>query len=69
MKNITGKSLLIFYNSELPVHAEGIIDGKFSAYCQDVIQQYLTSYLTIILLFSGSGRTGEAPLMNRYCSV
>ena len=48
VKNVTGKSLLIFYNRDLPVHAEGIIEGKFSEYCQGVIQQYLTSYLTII---------------------
>lgn len=48
IKKIVGKSILIFYNQNLPIHAEGIIDENFSEYCQDEIKLYLNSYLTII---------------------
>ncbi len=49
-KNVIGKSILIFYNKDLPVHAEGIIDGMFSKYCQNEIKFYQKSYLTIVEL-------------------
>ncbi len=48
MQKIEGKSLLIFYNDDLQLHAEGIINCNFSHYCLDVIKDYLNSTLTII---------------------
>ena len=48
VEKIVGKSLLIFYNDDLQLHAEGIINCNFSQYCQDGIKDYLNSNLTII---------------------
>ena len=48
IKKIVGKSILIFYNQNLPIHAESIVEGEFSEYCQEAIKQYMYVYLTII---------------------
>jgi len=48
LKRVIGKSILIMYNSELFVHSEAIIDGKFTQYSQDIIQDYMNAALTIL---------------------
>ena len=48
IKKIVGKSILIFYNQNSPVHAESIVEGEFSEYFQEAIKQYMYVYLTII---------------------
>jgi hypothetical protein len=48
LKRVIGKSILIMYNSELLVHSEAVIDGKFTQYSQDIIQDYMNATLTIL---------------------
>jgi tetratricopeptide (TPR) repeat protein len=48
LKTVIGKSILIMYNSEIDVHSEAVIYGKFTQYSQDVIQDYMDATLTIL---------------------